>query len=374
MISFLNIYKQDKIILDKIIHDIKSIIKKTNFILGDEVTKFEVAFAKYCNVKYAISCANGTDALILALKALHLPKNSEILVPTMTYCASVFSIIHAGYKPVLIDIDCDYATISIEHLKKKINKRTRAILIVHLYGNSAKFSMIKKFIKKKNIIIIEDAAQAHGAYDCSSCLKTKKNCCKNGNKVGSMGRLACFSFYPGKNLGAYGDGGIITTNNLKDYLYIRKYRNLGSQVKNKHDLIGVNSRLDTIQAAVLNNKLKLLDSLNAKRKKIAEIYCKKINNPLVTQIKYSPGSVFHQFVILVKKRKKFESVLKNKKIQFGRHYPLAIHQLKALKKMFKNQKYPNAENLSRKCISLPIDPNLKSGEITKIYQTINSVT
>lgn len=373
MISFLNIYKQDKNIISEILKNIRSIIKKNNFILGKQVDNFEKAFARYCNVKYAISCANGTDALIIALKALRLPKNSEILVPAMTYCSSVFAIIHAGYKPVLVDIDSNSSTISIEDLKKKINKKTKAILIVHLYGEAAKFGIIKKIINK-NIIIIEDAAQAHGAYDCSDCSKINKICCKRGYKAGAMGRLACFSFYPGKNLGAYGDGGIITTNNLKDYLYIKKYRNLGSKFKNKHDLIGINSRLDTIQASILTTKLKLLDNLNLKRKKIAKIYQRKINNPLVFKIKYSKGSVFHQYVILVKKIKKFKKILKINKIQFGRHYPFAIHQLKALKQKFKGQRFPNAENLAKKCISLPIDPNLNKIEINKICKAINSVT
>ena len=214
--KFLDISKQDLYIKKKIFKNIEGVIKKSDFILGEEVNKFEKNFAKFCGAKFGVGCANGTDALIMALESLNLPKNSEVIVPAMTWCSTAFAVIKANLKPVLVDIKSSNPTICPSALRKKITKKTRAIIIVHLYGECCDVSEIKKVIKGKNIFIIEDAAQAHGAYDLTS----KK-------KVGNIGDLACFSFYPGKNLGAYGDGGIITTNKKKNYNYLIKLRNMG---------------------------------------------------------------------------------------------------------------------------------------------------
>ena len=369
--KFLDIYKQDYSLLKNINKHIMKTVKKTDFIMGEDVINFEKIFAKYCNTSYAVSCANGTDALYIAMMALKLPKNSEVIVPAMTYCSTVFSIIRAGLKPVLVDVEKDKSTMSLVHLKKKITKKTRLIIPVHLYGESVDCFKIKKIINKKKIYIIEDASQAHGAYECSSSNKQKQYQKKN-RKVGSLGDIACFSLYPGKNLGAYGDAGIITTNNKKFFNYINKFRNLGSNKKFHHDLVGVNSRLDTLQAIILKYKIKNLDKYNALRKKIALIYEKKIINPKIKKLKYTEGCVFHQYVIKVKNVKNFENLLSKRNIPYGRHYPHAIHKLTALKKIFKNQVYKNSEELARQCISLPIDPLLKEKDIDYICDTINS--
>ncbi|MAJ86037.1 MAG: hypothetical protein CL687_03620 [Candidatus Pelagibacter sp.] len=361
MINFLDIYRQDKNLNLKILSSIKKTIKKGDYILGDNVRVFEDKFSRFVNSKYAIGCANGTDALYLALKSLKLPKNSEVIVPAMTWISTVLAVILNNLKPVLVDINNNNPLMDLKILKKKVTKKTKVILPVHLYGSVVEISKIKQIIKKKDIYIIDDAAQAHGAKD------------NLGNKVGSLADLTCFSFYPGKNLGCYGDGGAITTNNKKLYKKILKMRNLGSIIKHKHDEIGINSRLDTIQASILKAKLPNLNNLNKKRKLIASYYHKNISNQNVDKLEYSKHSVYHQYVIKVKKRAKLIKVFRQNKIQFGFHYPSSINQLRCFKHLFKGKKFQNSEKLAKYCISIPIDPFLKLKEVKKIVNSINSI-
>ena len=360
MIKFLDIYNQDKNLHISIIKDIKKIFKKGDFILGNDVTKFENKFSNFCNSKYSIGCANGTDALTIALKSLNLKKNSEVIIPAMTYCSTAFSVINANLKPVLVDTEFMKSTIDILQIKKKINKKTKVIMPVHLYGSVVNIKEIKKIIKNKNIFIIDDCAQAHGAKDIY------------GKKVGSLADISTFSLYPGKNLGAYGDAGVITTNNKKFYRIVKKIRNLGSEVKFKHNLVGMNSRLDSIQSIILNHKLKQLPKLNSKRRKIASEYDNKIINKKIEKLRYSKFSIYHQYVLIVKKRNEFIKYLKKAKIQYGFHYPYAIHQLDALKKYFQKEKFPNSEMLAKYGISIPIDPNLSKKKINYIIGKLNS--
>ena len=358
--KFLNISLQDKPLQKLIIKDIRKIINNTDFILGKSTKKFEEKFAKYCGVKYAIGCGNGTDALYLAIKSLELPKNSEVIIPAMSYCSTLFAVIEAGLKPVLVDLEKNTSNLSFEEVKKKINKKTKLIIPVHLYGECCEYNKLKNIVKKRKIHIIEDAAQAHGSYD----VKSKR-------KAGSIGDIACFSFYPGKNLGAYGDAGAIVTNNTFLYNKILRLRNLGQIKKFDHNIVGVNSRLDTIQAAVLIKKLDKLDELNKKRKFIADFYSRKINNKKIIKLKYSDGCVFHQYVIMTKNPSSFRKYLKLNKIPFGRHYPQSLNQIKAVKKLFTNQKFPNAEVLAKKGTSLPTNPLLKKSNLKMICEIIN---
>lgn len=358
--KFLDIPNQDKSIKKKILKDISKIIKKSNFILGAEVKKFEEDFAKYCGVKFGVGCANGTDALILAIESLGLPKNSEIILPAMTWCSTLFSVIKNNFKPVLVDIKKDNSTICVNDLKKKITKKTKAIILVHLYGECCNVIEVKKIIKNKKIFIIEDAAQAHGAVDTI----TKK-------KVGSLGDIGCFSFYPGKNLGAYGDAGFLTTNSKKIFNKLIMLRNMGSKVKHTHNIVGVNSRLDTIQAVILNSKLKFLDENNKARKLIAEFYKKNLNNKYIEKLNYSDGCVYHQYVIKVKKLARFISYLNKNNIPYGRHYPKSINKLTAVRKIFIKQKFKNAEKLAKECISLPSNPLLRIKDLKYICSKIN---
>ena len=359
MIKFLDIYKQDKKLHLSMLNNFKRIFKKGDFILGGDVANFEKNFSKLCNSKFSIGCANGTDALTIALKSLNLKNNSEVIIPAMTYCSTAFSIINANLKPVLVDTEFMKSTLSITNLKKKINNKTKVIIPVHLYGSVININEIKKLIRGKNIYIIDDCAQAHGAKDDS------------GNKVGSLADISTFSFYPGKNLGAYGDAGMITTNNKRFYTTIKKLRNLGSEVKFKHDLIGMNSRLDSLQAIILNHKLKQLSRLNSKRRKIALEYDNKIKNKKIQKLKYSKFSIYHQYVLIVKRRNELIKHLRKAKIQYGFHYPFAVHQLGAFKKYFKNEKFPNSEILAKYGISIPIDPNLSKKDINYIIGQLN---
>jgi dTDP-4-amino-4,6-dideoxygalactose transaminase len=361
-IKFFNLYKQDKKDHPKIIKIIKKNIKKGDYILGNEVNKFEKNFSKFVGSKYAIGCANGTDALTIALKCLQLKSNSEVIVPAMTYCSTVFSVLSAGLKPILVDIKKNTPVIDTKEINKKITKNTKVILPVHLYGSTANIDEIKKIIKKykQKIYIIDDCSQAHGAFD------------NNKKKIGSISDISCFSLYPGKNLGAYGDAGIITTNSKKYYSYLRKLRNLGSEKKFFHDIVGQNSRLDTLQASILNIKLKRLNKLNKKRQLIAEFYNKKIINKKIQKINYSQNAVYHQYVIIVKKRKEFIKYLQKKRIEYSFHYPFSINQLKVFKKKYKSSKYKNAETLANQGISIPIDPNLNKVQIQYIVNVINS--
>ena len=360
--KFLDLYNQDKRILNSIKKDFNQIIKKSDFILGKKVFEFEEKFAKYCNTKFSVSCANGTDSIYLAIKSLNLPENSEVIVPAMTYCSTIFSVLRAGCKPVLVDIDYNRSVVSAKEIKKKLTNRTKLILLVHLYGDMPNLYEINKILLKKKIYIIEDASQAHGAFDYST---------KKPIKAGSYGVLSCFSLYPGKNLGAYGDAGIITTNDKNKSKYISKFRNIGSDKKFFHDYVGVNSRLDTIQAAILIRKLQELDKFNNRRKEIAKIYNDNINNKFIEKLYYSKGCVFHQYVIKVRKINKFLIFLKNNKIPFGRHYPFPLHKLGAVKSLFKKEKYVNSENLAKHGVSLPVNPLLKDREIKKICNILN---
>jgi dTDP-4-amino-4,6-dideoxygalactose transaminase len=359
MIKFLDIYNQDKILHSKIIKKIKKLFKKGDYILGNEVKTFEEKFAKYTNSRYAIGCGNGTDAITIALKSLNLRAGSEVIIPAMTYCSTAFAVINANLKPILADINYHEPTINLNEIKRKITKKTKVILPVHLYGSVADISGIKKLIGKKKIYIIDDCAQAHGAKDLK------------GNKIGSISDISTFSLYPGKNLGAYGDAGVITTNNKKYYLKILKIRNLGGIEKFKHEEIGFNSRLDTIQAIVLNEKIENLSLLNKKRRKITNFYSKHINNPKVKKINYSKYCVYHQYVVLVKDKIKFSKYLENKGIQFGYHYPKAIHELEVFKNRFSKNKFPNSEIISKEGVSIPVDPNLTLRQQKFITRTIN---
>ena len=366
MIKFFNIRRADSSLFKKNIKDVIRIFKKTNFINGEEVERFEANFAKYCNVKYSIGCNSGSDAIFLALKSLNLKKNSEVILPAQTYASTLFSVIRADLKPILVDIQKDNPTICPISLKKKISNKTSAIILVHLYGECCNMREIKKIIRNKKITLIEDAAQAHGAYDYSFGSKKR-------SRAGSIGHIGCFSFYPGKKLGAYGDGGIITTNNKKLRETLLQLRNLGGIKKYEHKIVGYNSRLDTIQAVILDNKLKKLDFNNSMRFRNAEFYRKNIKNKNIELLNLSEGCVYHQFVILTKKINKLINLLKQNKIQFGKYYPTPIHKLEAVKHIFKNEKYKNAEYFSRYGLGLPIDPNLSRNELSKICNIINKI-
>ena len=358
--------KQNLIIKSKIF----SIIKRRNFILGKSVNEFENEFSKLSKVKYSVGCASGTDALILSLMSLNLKKEDEIIVPGMSYISTALSVILNNNKLVFVDIDDETGLISIDKVARKLTKKTKAIIPVNLYGQKVDLKELRKVVGRK-IAIIEDSAQSIFAYDCYDCVNNKsKKCCKKKMNEKYFD-ISCYSFYPSKNLGAYGDAGLIATNNKRIYKKLLALRNLGSIKKNKFTLIGKNSRLDTIQAVVLKNKINNVLRWNDERRKISNIYdenFEKIEEIKLT--KTSPGSSRHLYVIRTKKRAKLKDYLIKKKIMCQTHYSYSLNQLNPFKKLIKNYKLVNSEKWSKECLSLPLYPEMKKIQINKIVDEV----
>jgi dTDP-4-amino-4,6-dideoxygalactose transaminase len=363
-IKFVNLQKQYYAHKKEINLAINKVLKKCNFILGQEVSDFEKKFANYCQVKHCIGVASGTDALFLALKALDIKSGDEVITVANTYIASAFVISMAGATPVLVDINPITYNINPKLIEKAITKKTKAIIPVHLYGQPAEMKPISKIAKQYNLKIIEDACQAHGAeYE--------------DRKVGGIGDIGAFSFYPGKNLGAYGDAGAITTNDNLLANKIKMLRNYGQLKKYYHENQGYNSRLDTIQAAVLSVKLKYLSKWNKRRNEIAQLYnyyLKKIEeNIILPTIAYKTYSVYHIYLIQVKDRDGLLEYLNKHGVASLIHYPIPIHLQNAYKHLgYKVGDFPHSEKLANKIISLPMYPELTDQEIKRICQVIKN--
>jgi dTDP-4-amino-4,6-dideoxygalactose transaminase len=355
-VKFTDLYKgvENK---NKILKKIISLIKKNQFVGGEELNKFEKEFSYFTGSKYCVTVANGTDALYLAIKSLGLKRNSEVIVPVNTWISTAEAVQEAGLKVIFCDIDLKDYSICLKDLKKKINKKTKLIMPVHLYGNPADMNSIKEIIKNKDIKIIEDCAQAHG-----SKIKNKH--------VGSFGDIGTFSFFPGKNLGCFGDGGAIITNNKKYYEYVLRARNHGALNKYDHKFSGQNSRLDTIQAGVLRIKLKNYKNLLKKRRLIAEIYYKKltkISKIELFKLRKDQLSCYHQFVIRTNDRDKLQKFLKKSGISTMIHYPYMLNELPFFNY---KKKIINAHNLGKKIISLPISEEHSLKEINYVCEKI----
>lgn len=363
MIDFLNLQKSNSRYNDELIKAAVRVIESGWYISGSELNSFEENFAKYCNTTHAIGVANGLDALTLTLKAwLELGKvrpNDEVIVPANTYIASILAISEAGLKPILVEPDESSYNLSIEKIKSQITPKTRIILPVHLYGLISPMDEIMSFSRDNNLLVLEDSAQAHGASI-------------NSKKAGSWGDAAGFSFYPGKNLGALGDAGAITTNDTELADTVSYLRNYGSRVKYKHEFKGVNSRLDEIQAAFLNVKLKYLDEDIRIRRNIANRYLNEINNELIVlpKIAYEENHVWHLFVIRVKDRDALQRYLNDNNIQTVIHYPTPPHRQQAYKE-FKGLSFPLSEKLHREVISIPMDPTLTEEQVSYVIGVLN---
>ena len=343
------------------------IINNNDFILGQNVKKFEDNFSKLSKISYSVGCASGTDALILALKSLNLKKHHEVIVPAMTYISSGLSVLLNSNKLIYADIENDTGLISIESIIKNITKNTRVIIPVNLYGQKIDLKKLRNSISKK-ISIIEDSAQSHFAYSCFGCdYKKKINCCKK-EKNDRYADISCYSFYPAKNLGAYGDAGLVATKNRKIYKKLLSLRNLGSIKKHDHTILGMNSRLDSIQAVILNRKLKSVLKVNEDRRNIAKIYDEKLKN--IKQIKITktnPGSSRHLYVIRTKYRDKLVRYLFNRRISCQIHYPYSLNKLKPFKKLAKtNNNLKNSEKWSNECLSLPIHSKMRLHEVNRV--------
>lgn len=356
MIPITNLEPMHKSIRNEVLKAIEKVYDSNWFILGAEVDNFEKEFADYCGVKYAVGVGNGLDALHLILKAYEIGTGDEVIIPSNTFIATALAVSYVGATPVLVEPDDNTYNIDCNLIEQHITERTKAIIAVHLYGQPADMDAIKQIAKENNLVVIEDAAQAHGAY-----YKNKK--------VGSLGNAAGFSFYPGKNLGALGDGGIVTTNDENLARTIREIRNYGSIEKYVHLTKGVNSRLDELQCAILRIKLRYLDKWNEERREIAECYRENLLNSNKLVLPLVPDwaiPVWHQFVIRTEQRDIVQKRLGENKIKTLVHYPIPIHMQEAYKELKLNGTLELTEKLANEVLSLPIWPGMSKTQIDTV--------
>ncbi len=364
MIEFLNLRSLNKRYDDELFEAAKRVIESGWYILGKEVAQFEKSYAHFCQCSEAIGISSGLDALTLIFSAYkemgEIAEKDEVIVASNSYIASLLCVTHNNLIPVLVEPDIDTFNIDPKKIEEKITPKTKAILAVHLYGQCSNMHEINKIAKKHNLKVIEDAAQAHGATHF-------------GKKSGSLGDAAAFSFYPSKNLGAFGDGGCITTNDKNLATTIKALRNYGFEEKNRTLYKGYNNRLDELQAAMLSVKIKYIDEINKKRTSIADKYLQNINNPKITLPKTLPQNthVWHLFVIRVKQRDKLQKHLLENSIQSSIHYPIPAHKQKAFSEL-SSLKLPICEKIHNEVLSIPLYESLKEDEIESIIDALNS--
>lgn len=390
-IPFFDLRRQYDCIKDELARAVANVHQKGRYILGDNLRAFEDEFANYCGCRFGIGVGSGTDAIFLSLLACGIKTGNEVITVPNTAVPTVCAISMTGAKPVFVDVDEKTYNMDPEELRKLLDKRykmsdirkIKAIIPVHLYGQPADMDPILEIARTYNLKVIEDACQAHGAvyYSKKSNEKKAENQITNNDsrimtrRVGSFGHAVAFSFYPTKNLGCYGDGGMVVTNNEGIFRKVRMLRNYGQTDRYHHEIKGINSRLDELQAAILRVKLKYLDSWNKKRKNIAEIYDNSIRAvDIIKPIEASYGShVYHLYVIRKSKREKLQNYLKQKGVTTLIHYPIPVHLQKAYEDLgAKEGVFPISENCSKEVLSLPIYPELEKEEIIKIVDLINN--
>lgn len=361
-VPFVDLYAQYLTIKEEIDHAIHSVIVNSSYIGGDIVKQFENAFSNYLGVKNIIGCANGTDSLELVLKAWGIGEGDEVIVPAHSWISTSEAVGNVGATPVFVDVEPDYYTINVALIEPVITNKTRAIIPVHLYGHPADMQKIMQIADKYSLKVLEDCAQAHGSSI-------------DGKKVGTFGHAASFSFYPGKNLGAYGDAGCIATEDDDLAELLRMHANHGQRGKHNHLIEGRNSRLDGMQAAILLTKLKYLDQWTAERIFRAAKYTELISNIGLTVPKIKPGyrHVFHLYVIRVAKRKELMRYLNVMEIETAVHYPLALPFLPCYSKnSYKCSDFPVAFTNQDLILSIPIYPELTFSQQSKVVEAIQS--
>lgn len=362
MIPFLNLKKINEPFEMMLQEKMKQFLEGGWYILGNEVKTFEVNFASYCGVKYCIGVGNGLDALVLIFKAYiqlgKIQKGDEVIVPANTYIASVLAVLQADLVPVLVEPKLDTYNINPEEIETKITSKTKAILPVHLYGQLCEMNQINAIAQRYNLLVVEDAAQAHGAkFDIDFNMQYPK----------------AYSFYPGKNLGALGDAGAITTNDDELATVLYSLRNYGSKVKYQNDFLGVNSRLDELQATFLNVKLPYLNKENQTRKQIAKRYLSEIKNDKIV-LPFWDGSenhVFHLFIIRTSNRLELQNYLKENGVETMIHYPIPPHKQKALYN-WNHLSFPITEKIHDEVLSIPLNSTLSVEEIKHIISILNN--
>lgn len=358
MIEYENLFKANKPFIDEYKLKFADTLNSGWFILGKNVEQFEKEFASYHNCKHSIGLASGLDALILSLVAFDHEKGSEVIVPSNTYIATILAILHAGMKPVLVEPDIRTYNIDPERIEEKITPKTKAMMIVHLYGKSCEMDKIVSICKKNNLKLIEDCAQSHGAMF-------------NKKLTGTFGEFGAFSFYPTKNLGALGDAGALVTNDDQLARTIKRLRNYGSDVKYYNELIGYNSRLDEVQAGFLSIKLKRLNEINTHKRNLAEVYHKNLKEDFIKPFvdeKYF--DVYHIYNIRHPKRDELKEYLFQSGIKTDIHYPVPPHQQNAMKGILVGN-FPISEEIHKTTLSLPISFGTTKEEVEKVVDVMN---
>lgn len=361
-VPFVDLVAQYADIQEEVLSAVEGVMSRGQYILGEHVEIFEREFARYCEVEYCVGVSSGTEALHLALRALNIGPGDEVITVANTFAATAFAVSYVGAAPVLVDVSPMDFNIDVDLIERAVTKRTKAIIPVHLYGQPADMDGVLEVAQKHGLRVIEDACQAHGAE-------------YRGRRAGSIGDIGCFSFYPGKNLGAYGDGGALVTNSMKVAEQVRSLRNYAQRVKNVHDVVGFNSRLDTLQAAVLLVKLHRLDEWNKRRRASANLYTKLLSdsNVVLPIERADVKHVYHLYVIQHEQRDELLAYLKKRGIVCGIHYPIPLNQQKPY---FGARTFPDdvpvSTELSKRILSLPMFPELTTDQITQVVQGILS--
>ena len=364
MVPLVDLKTQYRSIKAEIDAAIAGILESSQFILGREVAEFETNFAAYCGGKSAIAVNSGTSALHLALLAAGIGAGDEVITVPFTFVATVAAIRYTGARPVFVDIDPASYTIDVNRIESAITPRTKAIMPVHLYGQPADMDPILAIARKHGLIVIEDAAQAHGAE-------------YKGRRVGSIGDLGCFSFYPGKNLGAYGEGGAVVTDNPQHVRTIRMLRDWGQEERYKHVLQGYNYRMEGIQGAILKVKLKYLEAWTEARRSHGARYTELLKGADAVTPVVMPYArhVFHVYALLVNQRQQVQEALTAAGVQTGIHYPIAIHMLEAHKDLgYQPGDFPVAENVASRELTIPMFPELTEEQISTVANAVRHAT
>jgi dTDP-4-amino-4,6-dideoxygalactose transaminase len=360
MIEYENLGKSNLPFLEEYSKKFRKVTERGWFILGEEVKNFETAFASYCGTEYCIGVGNGLDALTIALNSFSFPKGKEVIVPSNTYIATILAILNSGLKPVLVEPDISTYNIAPDLIEGSITRKTVAILVVHLYGKCCDMESILDIAAKNNLRVIEDCAQAHGAMF------------KN-QKAGTFGDLSAFSFYPTKNLGCLGDGASLNTNSSDLAKKIRMLRNYGSEKKYYHEIIGVNSRLDELQAAFLNVKLLYLDRINLKKRQLAEIYNKELKDDFIKpNLQDDYYDIYHIYNIRHPERDELKHHLENNGIKTEIHYPVPPHRQIAMAGVLDHRPYPISEEIHATTLSLPISFFHTDEDVYKVVSVLNT--
>mgnify|MGYP001599175716 CR=1 FL=1 len=364
VVPFLDLGSQYKEIKSVIDTALKALMRRGDFILGEDVVEFERSFAKYNGARFALGVNSGTDALFFSLLSLGVASQDEVIVPAFTYIASAFAVTYTGAKPVFVDIDEKTFNIDPQRIEQAITRRTKAIMPVHLYGRSADMYAILKISKKHGLRVVEDAAQAHGTE-------------YKGKKAGSMGDAGAFSFYPTKNLGAFGDAGMVVTNDESLYEKLKKLRDYGRKSRYVHTSLGYNSRLDSIQAVFLIEKLKMLDLWNKMRIDAANYYkklLKGIDGIILPNEERYGKHVYHIFAVRLKNRNKMQEGLKKAGVSSMVHYPVPLHLQEVYKNLrYKKGDFPIAEKICGQVLCLPIYPHIKREQIEYVCKKLKGL-